>query len=222
MSMGPRIKERLAAVGRSQADLARAIGVSPQAISKLVQGGTAETPKLYQIARFLQTTPEYLSGESDDPDLTSIVVRKTTSPKPAPANDNVDVQEIDLAYGMGGTFLDDAPPPSNTMSFPREWLRNFTKASPAQLFFARGHGDSMMPTIADADIVLIDRSQDTLRLRDQIWAVAVGGVGMIKRIRPLADGSVAILSDNPLVPEDRAVDGELHVIGRVVAIVRRV
>lgn len=222
MSMGPRIRERLSAIGRNQADLARAIGVSPQAISKLVQGGTAETPKLYQIARFLETTPEYLSGESDDPDLTSVVLHRRSPPKPVPANDNVEVHEIDLAYGMGGTYLDGPEPQASTMSFPRAFLRNFTKAAPDQLFFARGHGDSMMPTISDADIVLIDRSQDTMRMRDQIWAVAVGGVGMIKRLRPMADGSVTILSDNPAVPEDRAVDGEMHLIGRVVAIVRRV
>ncbi|NVE96087.1 hypothetical protein HUO12_14370, partial [Altererythrobacter sp. JGD-16] len=50
-----------------------------------------------------------------------------------------------------------------------------------------------------------------------IWAFSFGGVGMIKRLRPRPDGSVAILSDNPSVPEDRAVDDELHLIGRVVA-----
>ncbi|KNH02632.1 transcriptional regulator [Qipengyuania citrea LAMA 915] len=80
----------------------------------------------------------------------------------------------------------------------------------------------MAPTIGSNDQMLIDRSIDTLRIADQIWAFTFGGFGMVKRLRPRPDGSVAILSDNPNVPEDRAVDDELFIIGRVVAIVRKV
>ena len=87
---------------------------------------------------------------------------------------------------------------------------------------ADGLGDSMAPTIGSNDQMLIDRSIDTLRVADQIWAFSFGGVGMVKRLRPRPDGSIAILSDNPAVPEDRAVDDELFLIGRVVAIVRKV
>jgi phage repressor protein C with HTH and peptisase S24 domain len=49
-----------------------------------------------------------------------------------------------------------------------------------------------------------------------------GEVGMVKRLRPRPDGSVVIVSDNKDVADDRATDGDLHVIGRVVAIVKRV
>jgi phage repressor protein C with HTH and peptisase S24 domain len=90
------------------------------------------------------------------------------------------------------------------------------------LFVARGIGGSMMPTILDSDIVIVDRSQRTAKLRDQIWAMSLGDIGMIKRLRPSPDGSMRILSDNNLVPEDQAGDGELHIVGRVVAIVRKV
>ena len=79
-----------------------------------------------------------------------------------------------------------------------------------------------MPTILDSDLILIDRSQDSLKMNDQIWAVAFGGIGMIKRIRVLPDGTLRILSDNGAVPDETAVDDELFLIGRVVAVVRKV
>ena len=79
----------------------------------------------------------------------------------------------------------------------------------------------MEGTIHDSDIVLIDRRQDSPRMADLIWAFAFGEIGMIKRLRPMPDGSVKILSDNPAVPAETAHDGELNIIGRVVAVVKR-
>ena len=124
---------------------------------------------------------------------------------------------IDLQYGMGGTFLDEEPVQVRTEPFPLALIRRYTRARADQLVFAEGMGDSMAPTITPNDLMLIDQSDNSLRLADQIWAFSFGGVGMIKRLRPRPDGSIAILSDNPNVPEDRAVDDELFLIGRVVA-----
>jgi len=135
--------------------------------------------------------------------------------------DAVLVQEIDLAYGMGSTYLDFVTLEPKTIPFPRSWLRTFTSSDPEHLFFARGDGDSMMPTILDQDIVLIDRSQIAINRQDRIWAVAYGDLGMIKRVRAMPDGSYQLLSDNPNVEPAVAVDGEMSVIGRVVAVIRR-
>lgn len=132
-------------------------------------------------------------------------------------NRSVEVPMIDLAYGMGGTYLDDDEPEVRTEPFPLAFIRRYTAAKADKLVFAEGIGDSMAPTIQTTDLLLIDQSDQTLRLSDQIWAFSYGGVGMVKRLRPRPDGSVAILSDNPNVPEDKAVDDELHLIGRVVA-----
>ena len=79
----------------------------------------------------------------------------------------------------------------------------------------------MEPTIRSGELILIDRSQNTPRFGDGIWAVAFGEIGMVKRLRPLPNGPVEIHSDNPIVRPALASDGELHVIGRVVAVVRR-
>jgi phage repressor protein C with HTH and peptisase S24 domain len=79
----------------------------------------------------------------------------------------------------------------------------------------------MMPTISDHDIVVVDRSDRIPEFGDKIWAIIYGGMGMIKRLRKLPDGTMQISSDNQLVRDARAADGELHIVGRVVAAVRK-
>lgn len=222
MTLGDRIKKRLLALSMSQAKLAQIVGISPQAVGKIISGGTSHTAHLYKIARALKTTPEYLAGESDEPStdghLTSTL--KATSREDDEDEDIVKIQEIDLAFGMGSTFLD-VPVKEKPRIFSRTLLSSLTHANPSKIYMARGIGDSMAPTIHNDDIILIDASANTIRMSDQIWAFAYGGFGMIKRLRPMPDGGVKLLSDNPAVSDETAYDGELHVMGKVVAIIRR-
>lgn len=136
--------------------------------------------------------------------------------------DAVLLPEIDVAYSMGaGANVEDYPV-TQLVPFSRAWLDTLTRSPASQLFVARGEGDSMMPTILDQDIVIIDRSERRLRGQDRIWAIAYGGFGMIKRLRSLPSGALQINSDNPAVTPIEAFDDEAHIIGRVVGIVRRV
>jgi phage repressor protein C with HTH and peptisase S24 domain len=136
--------------------------------------------------------------------------------------DAVMLDEIEVGYSMGGgTDVSDYPI-VRQVPFSREWLASLTSAPASQLFVARGDGDSMMPTLLDQDIVIIDRSQRAVKHQDRIWAVSYGGFSMIKRIRMLPDGSMQINSDNPAVSPIQAFDGEAFLVGRVIAIVRRI
>ncbi|HEV7287706.1 helix-turn-helix domain-containing protein [Sphingomonas sp.] len=67
MIRGDRIAARIDAIGTSQSAVARSLGVSQQAVGKLIHGETRNTSKLIQLARILETTPAYLEGEVDDP-----------------------------------------------------------------------------------------------------------------------------------------------------------
>lgn len=236
MALGDRIEERLRAMGWSQAELARRIGVQSTSIWKLVQGQSQGSKHLHHIARELQTSVEYLEGETDDPNPGRLADRqsgwhglalgKVPGDRPRlvakpDGQDVVEVAQIDLRYGLGGTFLDNHVE-SEMRMFSRAWLRQFTDSRPEDLVWAKGQGNSMEATISDGDIVLIDRRQDTVLMADLIWAFAFGHIGMIKRLRPMPDGSVKILSDNPAVPQETAHDDELHIVGRVVAVVKKV
>lgn len=134
--------------------------------------------------------------------------------------DLVPIREIDLTFGMGSTYLD-VPVTEEMHSFPRAWLRRYTRAAPDQIFFAQGMGDSMEPTLFDSDLLLIDASQRQLNMADKIWAIAYADCGMIKRLRPVPGGGVEIWSDNKAISTITAHDGEMEIIGRVVAVQRK-
>jgi phage repressor protein C with HTH and peptisase S24 domain len=202
----------------SQTQLAKLVGISSSMIGKLVRGEARGSTHLLKIAQALKTSPEYLIGEE---------VMLDANPLMMPSGDDlveqlglVPVREIDLRYGMGATELE-VPVTSTVRHFARDWIRTYTGASPDHLYFAQGIGDSMAPTILNSDLLLIDSSEQTLHLADKIWACAYGNSGMVKRLRQMADGSVKIMSDNQNVRDEIAYDGELHVLGRVVAIVRK-
>ncbi len=137
--------------------------------------------------------------------------------------ESVEIAYIDLRFGLGSAIMDQEilEHQAEMQSFPRAWLRIFTESPPSQLYWARGQGDSMEPKIRDGDLILIDRSQVSGGFGDLIWAISYGQTGMIKRLRPMPDGSLKILSDNPSVPPELAYDGEVHVFGRVVAVLGR-
>lgn len=216
------LREAMQRRGFTQSQLADAVGVKQPSIGRLLSGETRTTRSLDLIAEVLHTTPAFLKGEIDDPEggfADSRISFRHAELEPRNP-DIVEIEEIDLRFGMGGTYLDNHVN-AETRQFSRAWLSNFTKAQPEHLVWSIGDGDSMEPTIRSGEVILIDKSQNRPMTGDGIWAVAFGEIGMVKRLRPMPDGTVQIHSDNPLVRSEVASDGELHVIGRVIAVVRR-
>lgn len=209
--------------GFTQASLARAVGIKQPSINRLLQGDVQNPRFLHDIARELKTSTAYLLGETDNPDGDGVSDRRLPfrGAEPEPRADTLAIREIDLTLGFGASYLD-VPVTEVVHEFPRSWIRHYTRAPADQLMFAQGVGDSMVPTLADSDQLLIDCSQKTLTMADKIWAVAYADCGMVKRLRPLPGGGVALLSDNPNVPDIVAHDGEMHILGRVVAVMRKI
>lgn len=214
MINGERLKARMEERGVSQSELARRVGVSQQAIGKLVSGESSTSRQLHKIARELATSPAYLMGETDDPDEGALL--------PLPAEDVagdlglVAIKEVDLALGLGGGYIDDGAVLETTRYFPSSWLRELTRTPPEHLVFARTKGDSMKPTLSDGDIVIIDLTQQRISEQDGVYAVAVAQLGMVKRIWANPDGSYKIKSDNPNVGPETAHDDEMFVLGQIV------
>lgn len=205
--------------GLTQSELARRVGVSPTAIWKLINEPAQGSKHTHKIARELDTTAEYLMSETDDVGLSRQLVASALT-EIETDEDLVEIDSIDLKFGMGGSFLDTDHVEVEKVKFDRSWIRQFTSSPPNMLCTTKGIGDSMMPTIHDQDVVIIDRSQTRPEMGDMIWAVAYSGWGMIKRLRALPDGRIRISSDNQLVRDEYASDGELFIIGRVIAAVK--
>lgn len=208
--------------GMNQSQLANAVGVKQPSIGRLISGETKTTRALDLIASALGTTSAYLKGETSDPQggapAELPVQRLIVEANP----DAVEIAEFNVSYGLGATYIHDAPAQQTMRTFSRTWVRQFTSAPIDQLFWATSSGTSMMPAILDSDILLIDTTQKSPKMWDQFWAIEMHGLGMIKSLRPSKDGGVRLVSVNPDFRDEIAYDGEMNVIGRVVAIVRKV
>lgn len=227
MILADRLTERMEECRVSQSELARIVGISQSAIWKLASGGGQGSKHLHRIAAALRTTPEYLTGETDDPEAPngqlSAPMRSYRAP-PAEAETDilaslglVPVKEIDLTIGAGGTYIEDSAVSVTVRYFPRQWLREFTDAPPEMLAFARVRGTSMKPTLVDGAILIIDLRRKRIDEQDELWWIVVAEIGMVKRIWANPDGSYKIKSDNPNVGPETAHDEEMYAVGRVVA-----
>ena len=131
------------------------------------------------------------------------------------------IRQVDISYAMGdGSIVEDYPE-TGMMPFDRNFLSMLGARTTTNLFICRGEGDSMSPTIFDNDLVMVDASIQRITLHDKIWALTVAGAGMIKRLRPLPNGQVMVLSDNPLIPEQVYEADDVYIVGKVIWIGRR-
>lgn len=203
--------ERIEDVAQSRAEIARVIGVAPARITELMKG---ERDLSFNEARKLMRHYgiEVTGTQLSEPDFAEAMARQGITL----------VEEVDISLGMGGGRFADLAETKGLVPFKQEWLQGLFSGPVSNLRVVRGEGDSMQPTILDGDIVLIDTTQDNILKQDRIWAVFWGELGMIKRVRRMPDGKFHLMSDNPTVTPIEAVDGELHVLGRVIWIGRRI
>ena len=100
-----------------------------------------------------------------------------------------------LAAG-GGAWNEDDVEVLDHIPFTQDFLsKRLGRLKANGLVILEAEGDSMEPTIADGDLVMIDQRQN--RLADGIFAFVLNGVALIKRIHPTLSGGIEVISDNP-------------------------
>lgn len=134
------------------------------------------------------------------------------------------VRQVDISFAMGdGSEIEDYPE-TQLVPFNLNFLHSLSHASLDRLFLASGHGESMEPTLLRHDLVLIDTTQTRVAQQDNIWALTYAGAGMVKRLRRVRNegrDEYLIVSDNPLVPPQPASIEDVHIVGRVIWVGRR-
>jgi hypothetical protein len=170
-------------------------------------------------SRALRTTG-ISGGEVDDPDPSGRWCRFRL-PQIAEHLGMRMIPEINLDFALGGGAFIDGPIETTMVPFRKDWLDRISRYGPADVFLTRGDGDSMMPTILDEDDILVNRADRVITRQDRIWAIAYGDLATIKRVRRTATGSFLLMSDNTAVSPIEAAEDEIHVVGRVIWIGRK-
>jgi len=103
-------------------------------------------------------------------------------------------------------------------SFKEDWVKNFLGVPQKDLALLSVKGDGMSPSLSDGDVILVDLRSS--RIEDSgIYVLEFDDALLVKRIQRKFDGSVVVISDNPLyeveVLEKDRVDS-LKIVGRVV------
>jgi phage repressor protein C with HTH and peptisase S24 domain len=124
--------------------------------------------------------------------------------------------DVRAAAGAGAAVLSERI--VDHLAFKTSWIVDEMGLNPRSLFLIMVVGDSMIPTLKNGDLALVDRGDP--RFRDNaIYAIEVGGDLIVKRVQRRVDGRVVILSDNPVYKPDElspeAAEG-VNVIGRLV------
>ncbi|WP_414713678.1 S24 family peptidase [Sphingomonas sp.] len=192
--------------GEDFAGLSRLLGRNPSYVQQYVRRGSPK--KLDEadravLARYFGVEESRLGGP-------------VPSPGPMPATLRI-VPMLDVGASAGPGAEAGGEQRTGGIAFDERMLRTLAGGDPASLSMIRVRGDSMAPTLADGDSIMVDRAAALRPLRDGIHVLRIDDALVVKRLAMLDDGRVAIRSDNPAVadPGIRAL-AAVETIGRVV------
>jgi phage repressor protein C with HTH and peptisase S24 domain len=130
----------------------------------------------------------------------------------------VAISSVAVRPSMGGGHLvEQEPVDGRPYHFQRSWIKQDLRAEPANLRIMHVEGDSMMPTLHDGDIVLVDLGRRA-PTPPGIF-VLHDGMGLVaKRLEHIPNSDpprVRIISDNPLYKPYEGSGEEVNIIGRI-------
>lgn len=208
--------------GGNQSEMARFVGVSPQAVQKWIAGDSEPRGKNLDLAaEFLGVSPAVLKfGDA----LAQVLPKnyKTVIPFDPGSDAYVEIKKVKLklSAGLTGFTTELAEDDGRAISFRRDWL-NKKGYSPDKLIAIDVKGDSMEPTMSDGDTVVINTADRTPR-NGIAYAINYEGEDVVKRM--LRDfGRWFLSSDNPdqrRYHRQECSAGTCIIIGKVVLLQR--
>jgi transcriptional regulator with XRE-family HTH domain len=209
------IRHVLEAKGWTAADLSRHAGVAhstinrPLTIADYPNAISRQTIGKVYAASGIDPAPFF--AEAGGPSFLPLPVAFAP-----PDADLVNVYAIQASAGYGA-WVDDYEQVADRLSFPPGYLAKITKANPRDLVIIGVKGDSMIPTLNDDDVVMVDTSKTSLGF-DGLFVFSYDGVLQVKRVgRSGRKGHVTITSDNrALYPPFEALAEDVKVVGKVV------
>lgn len=207
-SLTKRLEARIIETGESEAQFSERMGSSKALFKNLRNGSFPTIDRLHTLL-----------GELGD-SLTLGTEQKSE----AVQADFVTVPLMAAELAAGSGFVNGGDEIAEYLSFRKDWFKRI-RVNPKHAVLAHVKGNSMAPTLADRDVILIDTANRVVpsdrhkHTRPPIVALMIGDEARVKRISKVDTGLVALLSDNPeFGPEFRSTTDpdRLRIIGRVV------
>ncbi|MEA3016567.1 MAG: hypothetical protein QOI38_1289 [Sphingomonadales bacterium] len=195
--------------GADYLSLSRLLGRNAAYIQQYIKRGTPRRlgeDDRRLLARYFGVAEEVLGGP----------------PAPDPADGLVRVSRLEIGASAGPGALAGNERARGHIAFDPAWLRRLA-ADPKLLSLIQVEGDSMVPTLADGDEILVDRGDAAERLRTGVYVIRIDDELVVKRVaRNPFDATISIRSDNEAYPSWPACDpASVVIVGRVVWMGRR-
>lgn len=188
------------------AGLSRMLGRNSAYIQQYIKRGTPRRlseEDRRKLARYFDVEESLLGGPARQPE---------------PAVGLIAIPRFDIRASAGPGAFTDGEIPIAHLGFDLRFLKQLSNARAADLSIIRVRGDSMFPTLADGDDIMVDRSVAGAKLQDGIYVLRRDDTLTVKRIA-VHPGTrkITISSDNSSYPSWPDCDpDEVDVIGRVV------
>lgn len=203
-----------------QSAVARALGETPQVVKNWESRGVSKrglvkaqsvfdvdatwlergNGTVRKLAAVTDSGADY-HHETDDADA-MLIPLLANGASMGPGNDELD----------GDVFI-------GALTVSERWVtREVRPSSPGALRFIHAYGESMAPTFADGDVLLVDTGARDPATIDGIYVLRAHGRLFVKRVRQRLDGQIEISSDNPTVKTVDVLDGssQIEAMGRVI------
>ncbi len=218
------LKKLREAAGLSVREMARRVGMSPSGYSHYESPSRFKSDYLPMAEAINFSAALEESGIARD-DVMALALSSTTPALPAPVENGhsgppgtalVAVYDISASAG-GGALVQDYEAVSHSLAFPPDYLSRLTRSNPKNLAIISVKGDSMVPTLHDDDIVMLDHSKTSLAY-DGLFVVRFWDALHVKRIsRGSRADTILIISDNKEhYPPQELPAEEVQVIGKVI------
>lgn len=228
--LGAAIRAAIEAKGVSQREVARVFEVKPPSVQDWMNKGTIGKDKLPALWHYfsdvagpehwgLEEFPKWPRRPKDRvADNASLIARSDETPY-LPGFEQLAIPVLAQAGSMGsGTDLMHDEVVVGRLTVSPQWVARVVKPTKADnLRFIHGYGDSMEPTFADGDILLVDLGLHDPKV-DGVYVLEANDRIYIKRVRQRLDGQYEISSDNPTVKTVDVLNGDhqVKVHGKVV------
>ena len=211
--MHERLRARIRQLGMNVAEVAREAGVNRSFVYDILRGKSQlpNLEKLTRIAQVVKVDLEWLLSGKGRVDGGDPITEDYH-------NDFVAIQYASARPSMGGgAIIEDEGRIGRDFHFRRAWIRDRLKAAPSMMRVMGVEGDSMIPTLQDGDVVLVDMNQRS-PVPPGVF-VLHDGMGLVaKRLEyvPMSEPPrLRIISDNQQYSPYECTAGEVNIIGRV-------
>jgi Peptidase S24-like len=206
--------------GDSSVALSRLLGRNAAYVQQFIKRGVPrklDEEDRRTLARYYGVAEATLGGPVDV--IPATVARKR--------NGLISIPQLAIGASAGPGALTDIEQVVARFGFDAAWLRRLT-STPDLVSAINVEGDSMTPTLADGDDILVDRGDAGDRLRDGIYVIRIDDALNVKRlaVNPTQSKdvrSITVRSDNAAYPSWPDVPAaRVDVIGRVIWVGRKV